>query len=761
MGGSRPRVAAAAAPVHSCPMTTPDQPRELRLSTPVEELPRVLGVNLRRGEATRFAKLGVVSVTDLLRHLPTRYEREAAETPIGRLTVDNAGTARGTVVTCRYVQAFGRGRGGVRGRFEATVRDDTGLLQLTWFNAPYLRDRIHPGMLLRVQGKVVHYRNNLQIVNPKWVSLSDPEAAPLTNERLRPVYPATADLPSWRIEAIVAGVLDKLLPLVKDPLPADLAEAHGMPALADAYRMAHRPADEGQTLAARRRLAFNELLLLQLGVALKRHYNRTALQAPVLRWSEAVDEHIRQRFSFAFTGAQRRVTQEIAADLQKPVPMNRLLQGDVGSGKTAVALYAMLMAVADRKQAALLAPTELLAEQHYASIEGVLRGGGIRSALLTASASAPGTPQRRAIVRQIEGGEIDIVVGTQAMLGEGVVFGDLAVVVIDEQHRFGVAQRAVFRDPRKGVNAADPVRLQRPVSPHHLVMTATPIPRTLGLTLFGDLDVSTLDELPPGRAPILTKVVPPDKCNDVYDYLATRLGRGEQAYVVVPSIDEAGGPPLGEGDEGEGGGAGKALKSVRAHAAMLQERLGSAYRVAAVHGQLKRNTREAIMHRFRGGSVHVLVATTVIEVGVDVPNASVMIVEHAERFGLAQLHQLRGRVGRSSDGRRALCVLIAEPTTEDAKARLDALAGTTDGFVIAEKDLAIRGMGEFFGTRQSGSTPLRVARIPDDLDLLRLAGRDAEAMIAADPTLSDPRYATLRKLLITQYGDALGLVDVG
>jgi ATP-dependent DNA helicase RecG len=713
-----------------------------RLAVELADLNEMLPLTRRRLEALR--RLDIRTVSDLLRHLPMRYEREAAQTTIRDLAFDVIGSAQGVLLNTRVFPRVGR----KMGRFQATLQDATGTLALTWFNMPYLKDQLHPGMKVWVQGKVVRYHDQPQIVNAKWALVEEEETgdrkpepgnAGEAEERLRPIYPATEGLSSAVIESIVQRVLPAALPLVSDPLPQTLRAHHHMPVLADAYRQAHQPLHEEESAGARRRLAFNELLLLQMGIALKRHYNQTQVSAPALRWSAAVDEHIRQRFPFPLTGAQTRVVREIAGDLHRPRPMNRLLQGDVGSGKTVVALYAMLMAVADRKQAALMAPTELLAEQHFASIAAMLEGSSVRMELLTASRFAPRSPERGELLQRISAGAVDLVIGTQALLTDSVRFADLAVVVIDEQHRFGVMQRAAFREQRHGSSYA----------PHHLVMTATPIPRTLSLTVFGDLDVSVIDELPPGRGPIVTRVVEEAKADEVYRYLAERLARGEQAYVVVPTIDAAGCESSAQ------------LKSVREHAKLLQDKFLSAFRVAAVHGQLKRETRTQIMNRFREGKLHALVATTVIEVGVDVPNASVMVVEHAERFGLAQLHQLRGRVGRRKDGRKSLCVFIAEPTTDDAAARLKAIAETTDGFRIAEADFDIRGMGDLFGTRQSGAAPLRVARIPQDLDLLQLAKKDASAIVAADPKLENDQHHDLRRVLLQQYGDTLGLVDVG
>jgi len=711
---------------------------QVELTTPIDALP---GIDARRARA--FARLRIATVADLIRHLPHRWEFHAGVTPIGRLAEDTIATVTGEVANCRWVP--GRGFGRKKGRFQVAVADRTHQLDLVWFNMPWLRDKIRPGMQITVTGKVKSFNGYAQMANPNWrIETDDPEAAAgspeapeIDDERLRPVYPATEDLPSEQIERLIREVLPAVLPRIHDHLPDDFREARALPALAEAYRMMHAPEHEDEAMAARRRLSYDELLLLQTALAMKRQHTRTHTEAPALRWSEAIDRHIRDRFPFPLTEGQDQVVGQLAADLQKTEPMNRLLQGDVGSGKTVVALYAMLMAVAAGKQAALMAPTELLAEQHHLSITAMLEGSNVRIALLTGSL-APA--EREATRAAIERGEVDIVIATQALLTESVQFADLAVAVVDEQHRFGVVQRAMIR--AKTADAGTDAGSSRPVVPHTLVMTATPIPRTLSLTLFGDLEVSTITGLPPGRRPIATRVVGPEKTDDVYRYLAGRVDEGEQLYVVVPAVEESR----------------TGLKDVRSHAKELEDTWFAGKQVATLHGQLKRPTRASIMHRFRAGKIDVLVATTVIEVGVDVPNASLMVVEHAERFGLAQLHQLRGRVGRGT--KRSLCVFIAEPATDEAAERMEAIGSTTDGFAIAEADLRIRGMGELLGTRQAGLPPLRVAEIERDMDLLRLARRDAIALIEADPFLHADDHTLLRKRLLKQYGDALGLADV-
>ncbi|MFI4860707.1 MAG: ATP-dependent DNA helicase RecG [Phycisphaerales bacterium JB063] len=722
------------------PKAAPESASRVSPGSPVTLLP---GVGPARAGA--LARLGIHTLADLLRHQPMRYEKLDAEGRISDLPVfeDIVATARGTLSAVRWVPAQGRGK---KGRFQATLQDDSGTLALVWFHASYLRETLHAGQPLRVQGKVKRFDGYPQMTNPKWEKLKEEDDAPAQGDRLRPVYPSTEGLPSHAIEKLIGEALDRVLPTMSDPLPTTLTQAHNLLPLADAFEKLHRPAEPDDHKEARRRLAYNELLLLQLGIAMKRAYVAKRQAAPALTHSDAIDRRIRERFPFELTPSQDKVIAEVAADLTSDTPMNRLVQGDVGSGKTVIALYAMLLAVSGRKQAAIMAPTELLAEQHYRSICELLVNSDVEVRLLTGGASAAGSKARQSLLAEVADGSADIVVGTQALVTDAVVFKDLGVAVVDEQHRFGVMQRARLR------SAGETTPDGRLRVPHHLVMTATPIPRTLSLTIFGDLDVSTITGKPPGRVPIENRVVAEFQTDTVYEYLSTRLELGEQAYVVVPAID-------GPGDDDGSGGT--ALKSVAEHAKLLREKLGGAYEVAEVHGRLSRDEREQVMQRFRAGKSHVLVATTVIEVGVDVPNATVMVIEHAERFGLAQLHQLRGRIGRGASVRPPLCVFVAEPSTDEAIDRINAIASTNDGFKIAEEDLRIRGMGEFFGTKQSGMPPLRVADIPGDLDLLQLARLDAKRLIETDWLLKQPAHSLLRRVLLHQYGESLGLIDVG
>lgn len=682
-------------------------------------------------QAAALARLGIRSVADLILHLPSRYERDFGECTIAEASIHvSPEHGSSAMLAVRGEIQTASSRPGRRPRFEATLFDGTGTMQVLWYNAPWMRRRVHPGLHIRAWGRSRRHGDVLQLVNPLWEAIDPASPPPRKEERLSPVYPATEELSSRDLERLIALVLAPALALIDDHLPAAFREERGLPPLAEAYRMVHRPGDEEESARGRRRLCFDELLMLQLGVMLKRSHRHTALRAILLRYTPAIDQHIRARFPFELTPSQTVVVEEITADLRGQIPMNRLLQGDVGSGKTVVALYAMLVAIADGHQAALMAPTELLAEQHFSTVSAMLRGSRVEMALITGSLKPPVREERQ---RRIEEGAIDLVVGTHALLTEAVRFHSLAVAVVDEQHRFGVFQRATLR-----AKSNDPKLV-----PHTLVMTATPIPRTLSLTVFGDLDVSVIKELPPGRTPVVTRVVSEEKRDEVYAYVAARIKAGEQAYIVVPVIDES--------DRG--------LTDVNSHHDRLRQKHLREARLAVMHGRLSREEREAIMNRFRNGVIDVLIATTVIEVGVDVANATVMVIEHAERFGLAQLHQLRGRVGRGS--KSSLCVLIGDPGTEDGAARLEAIASTNDGFEIAERDLEIRGPGELFGTKQSGIAPFRVARLPDDMALLRAARDDAKAWIKRDRSLSAEENQLLRRRLFKQYGETLGLGDVG
>lgn len=694
-------------------------------STPLGDIP---GVGGRLNSSLERMDLRVAG--DLVRHLPTRYEHELAEQSIRNALEAVRDGETGNLALRGTIQVIRRARGR-RPRIEATLEDDSGTAQLVWFNAGWVVDKLHPGHEVLITGRGGLYRDELQFSNPRF-TIFDSEESPvdLREEGLRPVYPASEDIPSPKIAALVDLVLKPLVRQIKDPLPdAYRLGRHLMP-LADAYRAIHAPHTEEEAARARHRLAFDELLLLQLGVMMRRHHLRHRLRAPQLRWDDELDARIRARFPFLLTPAQMTVIGEIAGDLAGTAPMNRLLQGDVGAGKTVVALHGMLTAVASGHQAALMAPTELLAEQHLSSIRAMLAESDVDISLL--SGTLPEKIRRDRLDR-IASGDIDIVIGTHALLTENVRFKSLALAVIDEQHRFGVVQRAALREKSD----------EKDRVPHVLVMTATPIPRTLSLTLFGDLDISVIKGRLPDRLPPTTRVVSEDKRTDVYEFVAERLHSGEQAYVVVPAIDES---DLG-------------LKNVNSHLEFLKQGMLAGLTLEAMHGRLNAEEREAVMERFRDGRTQCLVATVVIEVGVDVPNATVMVIEHAERFGLAQLHQLRGRIGRGT--KRGVCALVGTPVTEEARRRLEAIANTDDGFKIAELDLSIRGPGELFGARQSGLPPFRVANLLEDGTLLNEARSDARAWIDRSHDLAAPEEALLRKKLMAVYGEALEIGDVG
>lgn len=721
--------------------------------TTLAEIPGMTARMVERLNAFELRTAG-----DVVRHFPMRHERKLAERTI--LETQNEVADEQAVIRIRGTVATVRVRRGRATMVEATLEDDSSSARLVWFNASWMRDKIHPGDTGVAEGRAKVRNGFLELGNPRWIpdrvagetmaqraelpsvpsapqNLSsdiarvNPPLLDVTHDQLRAIYPASEQLLSSEIESVVAKVLESVCATIEDPLPIEFRQERGLIALADAYRLYHQARDEDDVAAARKRLAFDELFLLQLGVMMRRAQLRSRTRALPLKLEPKINEHIRSRIPFVLTPEQDRVIGEIVADMGQPFAMNRLLQGDVGSGKTAVAVYAMLLAVAHGFQAALVAPTELLAEQHYAVLGAMLKGTQVRIAFITGSNTSA---ERRERVAGLATGKFDIAIGTHALLEGGVAFRNLAVAVIDEQHRFGVKQRAAIRQKGQG---------ELPVVPHTLVMTATPIPRTLAITLYGDLDTSVLRGSPPGRTRIITRVVAPEKAPEVYSYLRTRLERGEQAYVVVPAVEES---DLG-------------LKDVANHLRYLQDGPWKGLKLAGLHGAMARDERDATMNAFRAGTVQALVATIVIEVGVDVSNASVMVVEHADRFGLAQLHQLRGRVGRGST--QSLCVFLGESSTDDGKQRLEAIGNTDDGFVIAETDLRIRGPGEVFGSRQSGLPPFQIANLATDGELLRVAREDAHAWIEKDPELSAPGVATLKHKLWITYGKALGLGDVG
>jgi ATP-dependent DNA helicase RecG len=634
----------------------------------VETLPKV-GPAVRG----RLARLGLRTVGDLLAHRPRRYERPIEERSIRDLFGEDEAVIEGVVLGT----SSRRGRGRLR-ILTARVADDTGEIRAIWFNQPWLEAQLTPGTKVRLRGKPNRYGFQVETYDL---------GATAETADYAPVYPASEALAQKQLRALVGVALESVR-AEGDALPARLAASEGLPLRADALVALHRPRSPDEAQVGRRRLAFDELLVLQLALA-HRAGERELLVAEALPKAGSLLERYRQVLPFTLTRAQDSAIAEIDRDLAKTTPMQRLLQGDVGSGKTVVALYTLLRAVEADRQGALMAPTEVLAEQHFLTIERICEGLGVRVALLTSALSA----KEHAHVRQlIASGDVQVAVGTHALIQKEVGFHDLAVAVVDEQHRFGVEQRSALAEGR---------------SPHVLHMTATPIPRTLALTVYGDLAVSEITAPPANRKPIVTAWVTDDRSSEAYERLTRHLRDGRQAYVVCPLI-EASETTVARAAEDE---------TERLRRAELRD-----FRVGCLHGRLRPAERRSIMTAFAAGEIDVLVATTVIEVGVDVPNATIMIVQEADRFGLAQLHQLRGRVGRGAE--QSYCLLISGPKeelTDVAHDRLEAMVQTTDGFALAERDLEIRGEGQLLGARQSGLSDLRFTRLREDTDLLERA----------------------------------------
>ncbi|MHB0913696.1 MAG: ATP-dependent DNA helicase RecG [Armatimonadota bacterium] len=651
----------------------------------------VKGVGERLGKL--LGKMGIFTARDLLAHYPHRHEDRTHFRRIGELVPGESATVRGKVMVADNVRTPKSGMLLTR----VAIQDGSGVVSLVWFNQWYLKNKFIKllGKEIVVYGTAQHGVRGLEMVGPEWeeVGLDN-----LSANRIVPVYPLTDGLFQGSVRRIIHGTLAKFLPEVRDVLPPEILDRRDLVDLSTAISNIHFPESQIALVAARRRLVYEEFFLLQLALAMRR---QVIVQPGIaFRVDEEYTKAFYESLPFELTHAQRRVIGEIERDMRGPMQMNRLLQGDVGSGKTVVALAAGMIAIGNGYQAAVMAPTEILAEQHYLVLSRMLEPVGIEVALLTGSLTAAG---KRKAKEKIASGEARIVVGTHALIQGDVEFAKLGLVIVDEQHRFGVLQRAAIRE--KGLR------------PDVLVMTATPIPRTLALTVYGDLDLSVIDELPPGRKPIRTHWKPGAQRDQVYEAAQKLLSEGRQVYIVCPLIEES--------------------EKLQAKAAtdLAEELAGVFPELAVLHGQMKSAEKEDVMRRFRDGEVRVLVSTTVIEVGIDVPNACVMLVEDADRFGLAQLHQLRGRVGRGEH--QSYCVLVADPNTDEGRERMKVMTRTTNGFEIAEEDLKIRGPGEFYGTRQSGLPSLRIANILRDVGILEISREDAFALMAANPGLSE------------------------
>lgn len=701
----------------------------MKLNTSIGEFPGIGQVRQRALE-----KLGLRTAEDLLRYFPRDYEDRTklcsiAQAPEGE-----------NVCICAMVAETPR-LSRIRKGLDITkvkVVDEVNAMTVTFFNQSYVKDALRPGETYIFYGKVEGFGRARQMNNPVF----EKEGSARFTGRIMPVYPLTNGVSNNLLAGLTQRAVENCLDQVEESLPTALRQDHSLAELRFSYQQIHFPSSFEELELARRRLIFEELFYLSCGLAFlnKRRGNEIG---PAFPCHPAED--FTALLPFAPTGAQKRTMDEIAFDVMTGRPMNRLLQGDVGSGKTVVAAYGAWLAWKSGFQSALMAPTEILANQHFATLSSLLAPAGMRVALLTGSMKAA---EKRKVYTALELGEIDLIVGTHALLSEGVAFSRLGLVVTDEQHRFGVAQRAALAakavtpgsPPRAGrrecgegrgdsfpptankIALGDPgePRFTGGLHPHVLVMSATPIPRTLALIIYGDLDVSILDELPPGRTPVETYLVGEDKRQRMYNFVRKLVAEGRQAYIVCPMVEE--------GEESTAD-----LKAVTAYAQQLQSEVFPDLRVAFVHGKMKAKEKDAVMAAFAAGETDVLVSTTVIEVGVDVPNAALMIIENAERFGLSQLHQLRGRVGRGKH--QSYCVLLSDNKNPDTRERMKVMTKTTDGFKISEEDLKARGPGDFFGKRQHGLPQLQVADLAGDMRVLKEAQEAAEELLQSDPTL--------------------------
>jgi ATP-dependent DNA helicase RecG len=651
--------------------------------------------------------LGIASLADMVSHYPSRHEDLSNVKKISELRVGEKATVVGRVVSTRPVGKPVRGRAP---GLSVQLYDGTGYLPATVWGRSWLLNQLLPDTRVVASGEVQR-RHGIQLVARSLEVIDDLDDHGPHAGRFVPVYPVNKGIQARRMRTLIHRVLDAA-GRVLDPLPAEMLARHRLPNLYDAVHEVHFPTDRSQLKAAMRRLIFHELFLMQTGLAVRKaRLERSELGRSHRGHGRLLNPYLKG-LPFELTDAQERVIKEVLTAMRSEKPMRRLLQGDVGSGKTVVAVAALLTAVESGRQGAIMAPTEVLAEQHFLSISNALSDLPVNVVLLTGSQSPA---ERRATLEGIENGDAHVVIGTHALIQRGVEFRDLSLVVVDEQHRFGVSQRTTIRE--KGS------------TPDTLIMTATPIPRTLSLTLYGDLEVSIIDELPPGRKPVETRIAALAERQVAYQAVREELDTGRQAYVICPLVEES-----------------EALEDVRAAEELYEELTGEIFpdsRVGLLHGRMKTAEKRTVMASFRAGETEVLVATVVVEVGVDVPNASAIVIEGSERFGLSQLHQLRGRVCRGLHPPK--CFLVADPRTEDSERRLEALVRYQDGFKLSEVDLAIRGEGTLFGSRQSGLPDLKVAKLLRDIDVLVEARREAFALVAEDPTLKSPAHRPLRR----------------
>jgi len=722
---------------------------------PATSVQYVKGIGPRLAEI--LAAKGIHTVDDLLHYLPFRYEDRVNPRSISEL---RSGEMATVIAEVRNSGLFRTRRMPI---FQMTAGQGRSRLKSIWFNATYLRDKFKPGQMIALYGKVEQdqYSGELQLVQPQFEIIGDSTddgatdaaeqkvASSLEVGRIVPIYESAGQgrlTPRW-FRRIIRTALDNLTPDLPDPIPAMVRQRLGLIAPREALWKVHWP-DPGGSLSdlqasrtpAHIRMIFEELFFLEVGLELKRREQK-AQTGIGFKLDDRVREAIKKILPFHPTAAQKHVLKEIASDMEQPVPMRRLLQGDVGSGKTIVAFEAAIIAMENGFQAALMAPTEILAQQHYFSARQILEATGYRVVLLTGSME---DARKRDIRRHIAQGNAQLVIGTHALIEQKVEFAKLGLVIVDEQHRFGVLQR--FKLMKKSGDVGARVSPAQTAEPDVLVMTATPIPRTLALTLYGDLDVSVIDEMPPGRVPIITRRISDERSAEVWEFVRKQVAAGHQVYVVYPVIEE--------GEE-------KELKAAIKMYKELDQRIFPDLRVSLLHGRLDSDLKDQTMRLFQKGEIDVLVATTVIEVGVDVANATVMVIEHAERFGLSQLHQLRGRIGRGAA--KSYCILMTGgKISEDGERRLDAMVRTNDGFQIAELDLELRGPGEFFGTRQAGLPSFQVANLIRDRQLLEAAKREAAAVLSGpNQEISKGEIALALRHMRARWQRTYGLVEVG
>jgi ATP-dependent DNA helicase RecG len=694
------------------PLETPPTPpgRAARRNANLDSPATVLR-GVQDATARLLKRLGIYTVRDALLFFPFRYDDFSAMKPIAELEPE----VNQTIVATIWEVEARKTRTG-RPLITAVLADDSGTIQVSWFNQEYLLKSLHQGDPIVISGKPSEFNGRLQFNSPEWEPY---DSELLHTGRIVPVYRSTEGLYRRTLRRIMHDAVDRFAEMLDDYLPENMKRAAQLVDLETAVRQIHFPDSKMDAARATKRLAFDEFLMIQLGMLQRKRAWQDSRQGTAMQPAGDVLERFYASLPFQLTGAQNRVTGEILSDIASSVPMTRLLQGDVGSGKTVVAAAALVVAVSSGVQAVLMAPTEILAEQHFKSLTRMfdhLGEDGPRVRLLKGS-----TPpkEKKKIYEEIASGEVDVVVGTHAVIQEGVAFNRLGLIVVDEQHRFGVVQRDALR--QKGLEAG--------LMPHTLVMTATPIPRSLALTIYGDLDVSVLDEMPPGRRTIKTRWVDGIRRQQAYDFIEKKVSEGRQAFIICPLVEES--------------------EKIEAKAATAEyERLRSEIfpdrRLALLHGRMKPKEKEEVMAAFNRGEADILVSTSVVEVGIDVPNATVMLVEGANRFGLSQLHQFRGRVGRGEH--QSYCILLAEDAQGVAFDRMQIIQETNDGFQLAEEDLKIRGPGEFFGTRQSGMPDLRMAKL-SDMATLSLAREQAKALFARDPGLDQPEHAALKQVL--------------